>query len=112
MIKKIFLLPIKFYQYVISPLTNPCCRFLPTCSCYARAAIEKHGTLRGLYLFFIRFAKCHPWGPHGYDPVPDDFHWNPWKKTGKTHAKQSADSTRIKNRIKTGQIRKRKRFSR
>jgi len=82
-IKTFFLIFIKAYQYIISPLTGPSCRFAPTCSCYAHQAIEKHGLTKGLYLFIIRFAKCHPWGPHGYDPVPDVFHWRPKKKTGK-----------------------------
>ncbi|MBL1148500.1 MAG: membrane protein insertion efficiency factor YidD [Pseudomonadota bacterium] len=77
------LLLIKFYQLMISPLKQPCCRFHPTCSAYARQAVQKYGVLKGGWLFLIRFMKCHPWGPHGYDPVPDFFDWHPRRKSGK-----------------------------
>lgn len=82
-LKSIALLFIKAYQYIISPLTGPSCRFSPTCSCYAHEAIEKHGFLKGMFLFLRRFLKCHPWGDYGYDPVPEVFHWHHRKKTGK-----------------------------
>ncbi len=64
------LVPIRFYQLVISPLTPPSCRFTPTCSEYARQAILKHGPFKGLYLAIRRLLRCHPWGGSGYDPVP------------------------------------------
>ncbi len=70
MFKKLFVLLIGFYQQVISPLTPPSCRFQPTCSAYAREAIEIHGALRGGWLAVRRLARCHPWGGHGFDPVP------------------------------------------
>lgn len=63
-------LPIRFYQQFISPLTPPSCRFTPTCSQYAVEALKKHGPLKGLYLAIRRILRCHPWGGHGYDPVP------------------------------------------
>ncbi|PZD78024.1 membrane protein insertion efficiency factor YidD [Mesonia sp. K7] len=65
-----FLLLIKFYQTLISPLTPASCRFTPTCSHYAKEALEVHGLGRGLLLAIKRISKCHPWGKSGYDPVP------------------------------------------
>ena len=66
----LLLLPIRFYQRCISPLTPPSCRFTPTCSEYARQALIKHGPVKGLYLAVRRILRCHPWGGSGYDPVP------------------------------------------
>ena len=66
----LLLLPIRFYQTCISPLTPPSCRFTPTCSEYARQALVKHGPFKGLYLAVRRILRCHPWGGSGYDPVP------------------------------------------
>lgn len=63
-------LPIKFYQKFISPLTPPSCRFTPTCSQYALEALRKHGPIKGLWLAIRRILRCHPWGGSGYDPVP------------------------------------------
>ena len=65
-----FILPIRFYQLVISPLLPPACRFYPTCSAYAMEAILRHGLVRGSWLTLKRLARCHPWGGSGYDPVP------------------------------------------
>ncbi len=64
---------IKFYRYVISPWVGHHCRFHPTCSSYAYAAIERYGALRGVYLTIIRLSKCHPWHEGGLDPVPEKF---------------------------------------
>ena len=64
------ILPIRFYQKCISPLTPPACRFTPTCSQYAIEALRKHGPVKGLWLAIRRLLRCHPWGGHGYDPVP------------------------------------------
>jgi hypothetical protein len=61
---------IRFYQVAISPWTPPSCRYTPTCSSYAREAIELHGAGRGTWLAFKRFLRCNPWGGWGYDPVP------------------------------------------
>ena len=66
----LLLLPIWFYQKVISPYTPPSCRFTPTCSEYARQALLKHGPIKGLWLAVRRILRCHPWGGSGYDPVP------------------------------------------
>ncbi len=61
---------IKLYQYTISPLLGPACRFQPSCSQYGIEAIKKHGFFKGFGLTVKRISKCHPWGGHGHDPVP------------------------------------------
>jgi putative membrane protein insertion efficiency factor len=66
----IFLLIIKIYQYLISPLLGSSCRFTPTCSQYGVEAIKKHGAFKGGWLTLKRIGRCHPWGKHGHDPVP------------------------------------------
>jgi uncharacterized protein len=65
-----FILLIKFYQYVISPVIGPKCRFTPTCSNYALQAFKKYGVFKGFWLTVKRVGRCHPWGGHGHDPVP------------------------------------------
>lgn len=66
----IALLPIHFYRVCISPWTPASCRYTPTCSEYALIAIKKYGPFKGGWIAFKRFCRCHPWGGHGYDPVP------------------------------------------
>jgi putative membrane protein insertion efficiency factor len=66
----LFLLLIKIYQYLISPILGQSCRFNPTCSQYGLEAIRKHGPFKGGWLTVKRIARCHPWGAHGHDPVP------------------------------------------
>lgn len=65
-----FILLIRIYQKIISPLIGPKCRFTPTCSNYAVEALKKYGVFKGSWLAVKRIAKCHPWGGSGYDPVP------------------------------------------
>ena len=65
-----FILLIKIYQLVISPVFGPKCRFTPTCSHYAMDAFKKYGVFKGFWLSLKRILKCHPWGGSGYDPVP------------------------------------------
>ncbi len=69
-LRQIALLPIRAYQWAISPLLPASCRYLPTCSSYAAEAIASHGVLAGGWLAFRRLLRCHPWGGSGYDPVP------------------------------------------
>ncbi len=66
----IAILPIRFYQIAISPLLPTSCRHIPTCSQYAIEALRTHGMIRGTYLATRRILRCHPWGTHGFDPVP------------------------------------------
>lgn len=66
----LIILPVKFYQYVISPMTGASCRYTPTCSAYTVEALKKHGPIKGLWLSIKRIVSCNPWGGHGYDPVP------------------------------------------
>jgi len=70
MLRKALTLPIRLYQLVISPLLPRRCRFAPTCSEYAIEALRKHGVLRGSWLALRRIARCHPFHPGGFDPVP------------------------------------------
>ncbi len=70
-LRQLFVLPIRLYRLLISPLLGPSkCRFRPTCSQYAIEAIEEWGIFRGTWLALRRIARCHPWGDFGYDPVP------------------------------------------
>lgn len=70
--KRAALILIRAYQLVISPLLPPACRFYPSCSEYAREAVEKWGILRGIGMSAKRVARCHPFGGHGFDPVPEN----------------------------------------
>ncbi|QXV64953.1 membrane protein insertion efficiency factor YidD [Mucilaginibacter sp. 21P] len=65
-----FLLLIKLYQYLISPILPNSCRYTPTCSQYGAEAIKKYGPFKGGWLALKRIARCNPWGGHGHDPVP------------------------------------------
>jgi uncharacterized protein len=61
---------IRAYQWAFAARTSPC-RYTPTCSSYALEAVERHGFVRGSWLAARRLARCHPWGGHGWDPVPE-----------------------------------------
>jgi putative membrane protein insertion efficiency factor len=61
---------IKLYQWIISPVLGPKCRYTPSCSQYALEALKKYGPLKGGWLALRRISRCHPCGGHGYDPVP------------------------------------------
>lgn len=67
--KAVLVFLIRTYQRFLSPLLPPACRFTPTCSEYARQAIQKYGAARGSYLALRRLLRCHPFHPGGYDPV-------------------------------------------
>ncbi len=65
-----FIVLIKLYQWIISPWLGSKCRYTPTCSHYGIEALKKYGPIKGSWLTIKRIARCHPWGGHGYDPVP------------------------------------------
>jgi len=69
-LNQIFIFPVRLYQWLISPLLGSNCRFQPTCSQYMIQAIQEWGPIKGIYLGVRRIGRCHPWGPHGHDPVP------------------------------------------
>ncbi|WP_277110919.1 membrane protein insertion efficiency factor YidD [Chryseobacterium taklimakanense] len=64
------LVPIRIYQWFISPLLPANCRYQPTCSHYMVEALKLHGPVKGFWLGIKRIGRCHPWGGEGYDPVP------------------------------------------
>jgi len=64
------LIPVRIYQWCISPLLGPSCRHEPTCSQYMVEAIKEWGVLKGWWLGMKRLSKCHPWGTSGQDPIP------------------------------------------
>ncbi|MEP6942565.1 MAG: membrane protein insertion efficiency factor YidD [Betaproteobacteria bacterium] len=68
--KTLLLLLIRGYQYALRPMLGANCRFHPSCSEYAREALERHGTLKGIWLALRRVARCHPYHSGGFDPVP------------------------------------------
>ena len=61
---------IRLYQWTLSPLLGPRCRFYPSCSHYMYEAIERHGVARGIWLGLKRLLRCHPFVEGGFDPVP------------------------------------------
>ena len=67
---KVLLALVAAYRYLLSPMLGRSCRFFPSCSEYAMEALQRHGALRGTWLTVRRVARCHPWHPGGYDPVP------------------------------------------
>ncbi len=71
------------YQWTLSPILGPRCRFLPSCSDYAREAVREHGAVRGLWLGAWRLCRCHPLGGSGWDPVPPagKDHMTPMKRS-------------------------------
>lgn len=71
MLKRLLVLCIRGYQLLLSPFLGSNCRFSPSCSHYAIDALTSHGVLRGSWLSVKRIARCHPWHPGGYDPVPE-----------------------------------------
>ncbi|MBR9998079.1 MAG: membrane protein insertion efficiency factor YidD [Cyclobacteriaceae bacterium] len=75
---------VRFYQGAISPLLGSHCRHTPTCSQYTIEAIREWGPFKGTWLGMKRLSRCHPWGTHGYDPVP-----------------KKPDNQRVRNKTKT-----------
>ena len=70
LLTKLMVALVKLYQYIISPILPGACRYTPSCSEYGVQALRKHGPWRGGWLTLKRILSCHPWGGHGYDPVP------------------------------------------
>jgi len=68
--RTILILLVRGYQVTLSPLLPAACRYYPSCSAYAVEALQRHGALRGSWLAMRRIARCHPFRPGGYDPVP------------------------------------------
>jgi putative membrane protein insertion efficiency factor len=66
----LLIFPVKIYQWTISPMIGPSCRYTPSCSAYSIDALKKHGPIKGLWLSIKRILSCNPWGGSGYDPVP------------------------------------------
>lgn len=62
---------IRGYQYTLGTVLPRSCRYEPSCSHYALGAVAEHGAARGSLLALKRLLRCHPWGGHGYDPVPE-----------------------------------------
>lgn len=67
---RLIALPVRAYRLIASPWVGHGCRFQPTCSAYALEALERHGAIKGSWLAMRRIGRCHPWGGHGFDPVP------------------------------------------
>jgi hypothetical protein len=70
LLRRLALLPVYFWQRVVSPLLPPTCRFRPTCSQYAVEAVLAHGIFKGFALAVWRILRCHPFTEGGFDPVP------------------------------------------
>lgn len=68
--KQLVLALIRLYQNTLSKVLPPSCRFYPSCSQYGYEAVSKYGVLKGGWLAAQRLARCHPFNPGGYDPVP------------------------------------------
>jgi len=69
LIKKAVLFAIDLYRAALAPVLPASCRFTPSCSCYAREAVERYGPARGTYLGLKRIIRCHPFHPGGHDPL-------------------------------------------
>ena len=90
--KAFLLIPIRAYQWLISPILPGACRHLPTCSQYAVEALEIHGPFLGFWLALKRILRCQPWGTSGYDPVPQKSSNSPdHKNSEKAVAEEQTD---------------------
>ncbi|NBU59997.1 MAG: membrane protein insertion efficiency factor YidD [Betaproteobacteria bacterium] len=68
--RRVLILLVRLYQWLLRPLIGAHCRFYPTCSAYAVEALHRHGAWRGSVLTVRRLCRCHPYNPGGFDPVP------------------------------------------
>lgn len=71
LVRPFFLFILWIYQYFLSPLQGPCCRFTPSCTSYARDALQTYSLFYAFYLIFKRICRCHPWCQGGFDPLPE-----------------------------------------
>jgi putative membrane protein insertion efficiency factor len=76
-IRGLFVLPIRAYQRLVSPMLGPRCRYYPSCSEYAVEAVRRFGILRGVVLAAWRLLRCNPWSPGGFDPVEEQRLFRP-----------------------------------
>jgi len=83
MLNKIITFPlillIRGYQLIVSPILGSNCRFMPTCSEYAMESFKTYGLIKGSFLTIKRIGKCHPFGGHGYDPIPTKMEKNKYE---------------------------------
>ena len=89
--KRLLILLIRGYGYLISPFLGNNCRYYPSCSAYTQEAIERHGALKGVWLGVKRVSRCHPFHEGGYDPVPEKQSRN-LASVGRGKGKDSASS--------------------
>jgi hypothetical protein len=75
LVSAILIAAVRAYQVVLSPLMGGACRFEPSCSNYMIEAIKVHGPFKGALIGLWRILRCHPFGAHGYDPVPPKGRW-------------------------------------
>lgn len=74
---------IKTYRLLVSPILGNCCRFYPSCSCYAETAIQRFGPFKGIWLVLWRILRCHPFHPGGIDPVPNKLKFSTFARSAK-----------------------------
>jgi hypothetical protein len=77
-VARVLLAFVRGYQLLLSPILGGSCRYIPTCSHYMAEAVRRHGAASGAWLGIRRLSRCHPFGPSGFDPVPDE--WPPLPK--------------------------------
>jgi putative membrane protein insertion efficiency factor len=97
-VRYVLLALIRAYQFLLSPWVGGSCRYWPTCSHYAREAIEQHGALKGGWMMLARLARCHPWGAGGVDPVPQQFRWRCWCEAPHPQAQRACDQRPVQSR--------------
>ncbi|MBR4522733.1 MAG: membrane protein insertion efficiency factor YidD [Kiritimatiellae bacterium] len=73
--RQVLVMMVRAYQVALSPMMGGACRFEPSCSNYMIEALEVHGALKGVLLGLFRILRCHPFGKHGFDPVPPKGKW-------------------------------------
>ena len=76
-LRSLAVLPIRIYQWLISPLVGQRCKYYPSCSEYAAQAIGRFGILKGLVLAGWRLLRCNPWSHGGFDPVEEQRVFKP-----------------------------------